>query len=209
MPYSALSLPEEAHARYGLLAYFLVYVALAFGWRSLVVYRSTGVNPFVLPSGDDAYGYVGRAFKVVISAYAAVVLLLAFADDAAALLGAFAVPWSRAASVAGWVLLAVSLVWLLLAQVQMGASWRVGIDSERHTELVQHGLFSVSRNPIFLAMRVNLLGLFLVFPAAGTLTLLVAGEILMQVQVRLEEQHLTVLHGGAYRAYHSRVRRWL
>lgn len=147
MPYSVPFLPEEALARYGLLAYFLVYAALAFGWRSLAVYRSTGVNPFVLPSGDDAYGYVGRAFKAVVGAYAAVVLLLAFADGASALLGAFAVPWSWAASVAGWVLLAVSLVWLLVAQVQMGVSWRVGIESKRHTKLVQHGLFSVSRNP--------------------------------------------------------------
>jgi protein-S-isoprenylcysteine O-methyltransferase Ste14 len=209
MPYSTLSLPEEALARYSLLAYFLVYVALAFGWRSLVVYQSTGVNPFVLPSGDDAYSYVGRAFKALVGAYALVVLLLTFGDSASGFLGAFAVPWPRAASIAGWVLLAVSLVWLLVAQVQMGASWRVGIDSKRRTELVQHGLFSVSRNPIFLAMRLNLLGLFLVFPAASTLVLLVAGEILMQVQVRLEEQHLSALHGEAYRAYRSRVRRWL
>ena len=58
-------------------------------------------------------------------------------------------------------------------------------------------------------MRLSLLGLFLVFPAAATLVLLVAGEILMQVQVRLEEQHLTALHGEVYRVYRSRVRRWL
>lgn len=87
----------EALSRYGLLAYFLVYLVLAFGWRSLVVYRSTGVNPFVLPSGDDAYGYVGRAFKAVVGAYAAVVLLLAFADSSSGFLRAFALPWSRAA----------------------------------------------------------------------------------------------------------------
>lgn len=91
----------------------------------------------------------------------------------------------------------------------MGASWRIGIDAQRSTELVQHGFFSVSRKPIFLAMRVNLLGLFLVFPAGSTLALLVAGEILMQVQVRLEEQHLLRLNGPAYATYCSRVRRWL
>lgn len=209
IPYSVFATLEEALARYGLLAYFLVYAMLAFGWRSLVVYRSTGVNPFVLPSGDDAYGYVGRAFKAVVGTYAVVVLLLAFADGAPALLGAWSLSWPWVASAMGWLLLAVSLVWLLVAQAQMGASWRVGIDSKRHTGLVQHGLFSVSRNPIFLAMRVNLLGLFLVFPAAGTLALLVAGEILMQVQVRLEEQHLSALHSEAYRTYRSRVRRWL
>jgi hypothetical protein len=110
---------EGVLSRYGLLAYFLVYAALAFGWRSLVVYRNTGVNPFVLPSGDDAYGYVGRAFKVV-------VLLLAFVDSANALLGAWSLPWPRVTSVAGCLLLEASLVWLLVAQAQMGASWRVG-----------------------------------------------------------------------------------
>ena len=71
------------------------------------------------------------------------------------------------------------------------------------------GCSRVSRNPIFLAMRVNLLGLFLVFPSAVTAALLVAGEILMQVQVRLEEQHLANLHGQVYDAYRAKVRRWL
>ena len=67
----------------------------------------------------------------------------------------------------------------------------------------------MSRNPIFLAMRVNLLGLVLVFPAATTLAILVAGEILMQVQVRLEEEHLRGAHGLTYDDYARRVRRWL
>ena len=201
-------LPDESLARYGLLAYFLVYFALAFGWRSLVVYRRTGVNPFVLPSGDDAYGYIGRAFKVLVGSCAALVVVVAL-SDAPVLLGVLPLPWPQATSAAGWLFLAMSLLWLLIAQAQMGTSWRVGIDAERHTDLIRHGLFSVSRNPIFLAMRANLLGLFLVIPAAGTLALLVAGEILMQVQVRLEEQHLAALHGEVYLAYRSRVRRWL
>jgi protein-S-isoprenylcysteine O-methyltransferase Ste14 len=38
---------------------------------------------------------------------------------------------------------------------------------------------------------------------------LVAGELLMQIQVRLEEAHLAALHGDDYSAYYSRVRRWL
>ena len=43
----------------------------------LLVYRRTGLNPFVLPGGDDAYAYVGRAFKLVMLACTAVVLVLA------------------------------------------------------------------------------------------------------------------------------------
>ncbi|MFN4252211.1 methyltransferase [Deinococcus sp.] len=76
----------------------------------------------------------------------------------------------------------------LVAQVQMGASWRIGLERAR-TALVQSGVFARSRNPIFLAMRLMLLGLFLAAPQAVTLTLLVVGEVLMQVQVRLEEAY--------------------
>ena len=110
---------------------------------------------------------------------------------------------------AGWALLLASLAWLLLAQSQMGNSWRIGIDESIRTELVRTGLFSLSRNPIFLAMRVNLFGLFLVLPNAATFALLFAGEVLIQVQVRLEESHLSEFHGEQYLQYCSAVRRWL
>jgi protein-S-isoprenylcysteine O-methyltransferase Ste14 len=77
------------------------------------------------------------------------------------------------------------------------------------TALVSKGLFSVSRNPIFLAMRVNLLGLFFVLPSGATWTILVTGEILMKIQVRLEEDHLAALHVEQYTHYTAHVRRWL
>lgn len=82
-------------------------------------------------------------------------------------------------------------------------------DAKRKTNLVTSGLFAYSRNPIFLAMRVNLFALFLLRPNALTLTLLALGDTLMQVQVRLEEAHLENLHGEQYAAYRHRVRRWL
>lgn len=192
-----------------LLIYYVVVFIVAFVFRSLLVYRRTGVNPLVLPSSEDAYGYVARAFKIVIAGIAVVVIALAIWPEAQVYFGRWNALSTRAVAVAGWVLLIASLVWLLIAQAQMGASWRIGIDDKRRTDLVQHGLFTLSRNPIFLAMRVNLLGLFLVFPSAVTAALLVAGEILMQVQVRLEEQHLMNLHGQVYNAYQAKVRRWL
>jgi protein-S-isoprenylcysteine O-methyltransferase Ste14 len=192
-----------------LLAYFLVYFLLAFIWRSLLVYRRTGVNPFVLPASDDAHGYVGRAFKLVIIGCTLVVAIIALAPDASHWLGGWSLLHTPALVSAGWLLLLISLAWLLVAQAQMGSSWRIGIDAGHVTALVERGLFRVSRNPIFLAMRVNLLGLFCVYPAAATLAVLVAGEILMQVQTRLEERHLASLHGVSYAAYCARVRRWL
>jgi len=200
---------NEAFAQYALLGYFLAYFLFAFVWRSFVVFKRTGINPFVLRNSDDAHGYVGRAVKLVVVGCAVVVALDALLPDAASWLGSYRVLEARTVRVVGWVLLFAALAWLLAAQVQMGASWRIGIDSQHRTALVQGGLFAISRNPIFLAMRVTLLGLFLVLPSAATLSLLVAGEILMQVQVRLEEEHLASLHGAEYAAYCQRVRRWL
>lgn len=43
-----------------LLVFSLFYLGLSFVWRSVVVYRKTGINPLVLPQRDDAYGYVRR-----------------------------------------------------------------------------------------------------------------------------------------------------
>lgn len=109
----------------------------------------------------------------------------------------------------GWAVLLLSLGWIVLAQRQMGRSWRIGIDTLAQPPLVTTGLFGISRNPIFLGMRVNLLGLLLVFPNAMTLSACLLGEVLMQVQVRLEEQHLERELGEAYQAYRSKTRRWI
>ena len=187
----------KAYWPVALLIYYIVVFVVAFAWRSLLVYRRSGINPLVLPSSADAYGYVARSFKVT------------FWPASQTYFGPWTVLSTPAVAYLGWALLTATLVWLVIAQVQMGTSWRIGIDDKHRTELVQHGLFTRSRNPIFLALRINLLGLFLIFPSAVTAVLLVAGEILMQVQVRLEEKHLANLHGAAYNAYRARVRRWL
>lgn len=194
--------------RYGLLVYFAATFAVVFVWRSYVVYRTTGQNPVVLPTSDDAYGYVGRALKVALAACMAAAGIVAVLGHASPL-GRLVLFEQQLVFALGWTCLVLSLAWIAVAQAQMGKSWRIGIDSGKQTPLVDTGLFSVSRNPIFLGMRVQLLGVFLVLPTAVTLAILVAGEMLMQVQVRLEELHLAALHGDGYKAYTTRVRRWL
>ena len=192
-----------------LLSYFIVYFMLAFVWRSLVVYKHSGQNPLVLSSRDDAYGYVGRAFKVLILVVVTIVVINATEPKWISLLGALSPLQNSFCSQLGWALLTISLLVLVVAQAQMGNSWRIGIDEMNRTELVSSGLFALSRNPIFLAMRINLIGLLLVLPNAVTLALVATGEVLMQVQVRLEEAHLQNLHGAKYMEYSTRARRWL
>ena len=58
-----------------LLIYFVAFFLLALVIRSVLVYRNTGINPLVLPRTQDAYGYVGMAFKVLMLGCAGVVTL--------------------------------------------------------------------------------------------------------------------------------------
>jgi protein-S-isoprenylcysteine O-methyltransferase Ste14 len=91
----------------------------------------------------------------------------------------------------------------------MKKSWRVGIDEQQKTELVTTGIFSYSRNPIYAGMLASVIGLFMVTPNGFTLLLMVAGYLLIQVQVRVEEDFLLKMHGQLYTNYKASVRRFV
>lgn len=190
-------------------AYLALFFGIAFVWRSVAVYRTTGINPYVFGGTDSAYDFVGVVFRITFLLVIAAVVQYSFISG----LTSFVLPvfwldhdWLQWIGVA---LLVSSLVWTAAAQMHMGTSWRIGIDKTNRTELIDNGLFRVSRNPIFLGMRVALLGFFLAIPNAITLLTLVLGDVLMQIQVRLEEEYLSDLHGEEYVSYRSKVRRWI
>jgi protein-S-isoprenylcysteine O-methyltransferase Ste14 len=202
---------QESGMRYPgilLLVYFIVYFGLAFVWRSVVVYRLTGVQPIRLPQSDDVHGYVGRVFKRLLALCLAYLCAQTFFKEIDAALPS--VVWMDKAGwrALGWIVLTVSGAVLVWAQAQMGLSWRIGLDAETPGPLVVRGLFARSRNPIFLSMRLNLVGLMCLLPNLFTLLLWVCGELLIQIQVRLEEDHLPKVYGQAYEAYRAQVPRW-
>ena len=190
-------------------AYLVSYFAVAILWRSIAVWRRTGINPYVIGRSDSAYDYIGVIFKLVFGLLAAAILL--FSVFRPFYVYAMPVGWLDFAFIrwTGLILLFVSFAWTAASQIQMGTSWRIGIDKENRTELVGKGIFTVSRNPIFLGMRLSLLAIFLIIPSAITLLALVLGDVLLQIQVRLEEEHLRNLHGEAYENYRGQVRRWI
>lgn len=195
--------------RYFLPLYLLAYFSAAFFWRSYVVWKRTGVNPVVFKGSDSAHDFIGRLFKALFAAIVLVVVIYAFVPNAYQYL--IPIRWFERSwiKLTGIVLLLVSLLWTILAQAQMGNSWRIGIDTEHRTELIRSGVFKISRNPIFVGMMVTLLGLFLIIPNVVTLFALLVGVILIGIQVRLEEEYLTRTHGEKYLEYRSSVRRWI
>jgi protein-S-isoprenylcysteine O-methyltransferase Ste14 len=91
----------------------------------------------------------------------------------------------------------------------MGEAWRIGIDTEHRTPLVQTGIYRISRNPIYIGVVITLSGLFLIIPNALTLLIMIVGLVLIGVQVRLEEEHVGKMYPLEYADYCQRVRRWL
>ncbi len=104
---------------------------------------------------------------------------------------------------------AAGLLFLLWSLVSFGRSFRVGIDDEKPDKLVTGGVFAVSRNPIYVAFWLVLLGQFLVFPNWILLVYLVAAAWLFHRQVMREEVYLAQHYGAAYADYRRRVRRYL
>lgn len=194
---------------YVLLVFLLIYFAVAFALPSYRVWKKTGVNPVTFRGAETAHDYIGKLFKVVMLGLTLVVIIYAFAPNYQSFL--LPVSWleNEIVQIVGICLLIVSLGWTVAAQIQMGNSWRIGIDEEKQTALVQAGLFRRSRNPIFLGMIITLIGVFLTIPNGLTLLFLVLGFVLIQIQVRLEEEFLLKTHGASYGDYRRAVRRWL
>lgn len=194
---------------YFLTTYLVIYFGAAFVLPSYRVWKKTGVNPVTFRGADTAHDYIGKLFKIVMLVLILTVIIYAFTPSFYQYL--LPVIWleNRPLQYIGIGLLMLSLGWTILAQIQMGNSWRIGIDEEKQTALVQTGLFRFSRNPIFLGMQITLLGFFLAAPNALTLLISVLGFVLIQIQVRLEEEFLTKMHGADYKNFKGAVRRWL
>jgi len=173
------------------------------------VWKKTGVNPVVFKSPDNAHDFIGQIFRLLFALIVVSVFIHSFLPNADRYLGP--IPWLQHPWLrwTGRGLLILSLLWTVVAQAQMGESWRIGIDREHQTALVRTGVFRFSRNPIFLGMMITLVGLFFVIHNALTALTLLMGVVLIQIQVRLEEEFLAKTHGKEYCQYRRQVRRWL
>lgn len=192
-----------------LFSFFILYFLLIFVVRSLILWKQTGINPLTFNKGDDAHGFNGKVFTLISLVELVVVSIYAFLPEWYEYLLPFWYLVHPMAVKVGWVLLIISLIFVLIAQSHMAQSWRIGIDEKNKSKLVTTGLFSISRNPVFLGIMVANVGLFLVLPNAFTLLITALSSISMNTQIRLEETFLEEEFGEDYQAYKAKVRRWL
>jgi protein-S-isoprenylcysteine O-methyltransferase Ste14 len=109
----------------------------------------------------------------------------------------------------GTVALFGGIALMVQAQLDLGASWRIGIEEGAMPGLVNGGLYTISRNPIFLGMLASLVGFALLIPTFLS-SIVVVGTIAgIRAQVLEEEAYLRRTYGADYLAYARRVGRFV
>jgi len=187
--------------------FFIVFFLTAFFGTSFIVSKKIGKNPNVLPKDDSAYGLIGKYFKLTLFLLFIYTVLFFFFPKEILENGNISFLDRSLLKYIGITFMILSLIWVLIAQFQMKNSWRTGIDEELKTELITNGLFSYSRNPVFFGMLISLIGLFLTLPTFISLSFFIVAGILIQIQIRLEEEFLLKQHGISYSEYKKNVRR--
>jgi protein-S-isoprenylcysteine O-methyltransferase Ste14 len=115
--------------------------------------------------------------------------------------------WDKAAGLA---LALCGLAATVYAQLEMGDSWRVGVDTSEMTTLVRTGTFRLIRNPIFAAMLVFTAGQALLAPNPVGIAVFAIFLVAIEISVRtVEEPYLLETHGDDYRDYTASVGRFV
>lgn len=138
----------EAFSKYFLVAYYILFFGFAMILPTYRTWKATGTNPYKLGSSDSAHDYIGKNFRLVMLA-SFVATIVALFPNAYSFLLPMTLPVSNFLIAAGFVLLLFALAWVLIAQNHMKKSWRIGIDEDVRTDLVQIGLFKISPTPFF------------------------------------------------------------
>jgi protein-S-isoprenylcysteine O-methyltransferase Ste14 len=122
-------------------------------------------------------------------------------------------PFMPAALSAGWtggVVFAAALAlfaWAIVTMTRAGSNVPTNMPTRT---IVDTGPYRFTRNPIYLAMFVGLVGLAMAFDSLWLLAVLVPFALVIRTGVvAREEAYLERKFGDVYRAYRSRVRRWL
>ncbi len=192
---------SHSHAALALLILFFVVIV---GVRVAVQTKRTGehgLRPTKLQ--EPRIKLFADAFWLVVTLCFSGAVVLAWRGTLAPLV-------EPAPLVVGIGVAGAGLALAFVAQLAMGDAWRIGLDAAERTTLVTSGPFGIVRNPIYSSVLLFLTGLALLVPNALMLAALPLAIVGVQLQVRLvEEPHLRVVHGDAYREYARRVGRLL
>ena len=171
------------------------FLALAVLGRSFVQYKRNGDFGIRAASiNAPLIEIVPGAIFVVTFCFAFGLVLFGYLGRAP-LLFVPSIPFQLLGSLIGACGIAVTL----LSQIQMGDSWRIGVDQQETTALITHGIYAKSRNPIYFGIFLFWAGVCITLPHLLLWACAFVCWICIEVIVRqIEEPYLKKVHGDVF-----------
>jgi protein-S-isoprenylcysteine O-methyltransferase Ste14 len=116
---------------------------------------------------------------------------------------------TRVAHYLGVMLVVIGMIPFLLAYINFGTSWRIGIDRQTPGPLVTGGIFAVTRNPIYVAFILFFFGFFMINGTWFFLIFALLAVVAIHFQILREEEFLKQRYGSSYANYSARTARYL
>lgn len=131
-----------------------------------------------------------------------------FLQALAAAVGTLAIAPSTWVRLTGSVLALLGPLLMFGAQLNLGASWRIGIEEGARPGLVTSGWYRICRNPIFLFLLLTFAGITLLLWNVVASVAYFGMLLGVRAQVFHEERWLRATYEGEYRRYAQRVGRF-
>jgi protein-S-isoprenylcysteine O-methyltransferase Ste14 len=190
------------------LAVFLIIVV----WQTIRLLIRRKINPITLSlSKRGKMGLMELLLFAGVNLWAAAIVLCALSPESPSS------PWPCSARVLDAVvmkLLGVTIVIcsfgiFVMALGALGNSWRLGIDENHPGVLVTTGIYSHSRNPIYLFFDLYFLGTFLINGSLFFLLMTILVALNLHFQIVQEERFLANAHGAVYEVYCAKTPRYI
>ena len=185
----------------------VLLIAITLCLRPLLQFRRHGTSGIFLFRSGNAAQNIRDGLLIVFFAVLLGQAIVATRPGSLDLLVAEHGPLHQALQIAGAAVMLCGIAFLAIAQLHLGASWRIGIQEGAKPGLVTDGLYRYSRNPIYLGLLTTLLGYCALLPTVLSAILLVGTTIGMRAQIAGEEAYLIATYGDAFREYARRVGR--
>lgn len=158
---------------------------------------------------NEVQKFLGKAFYLVIIYYVIILVYFLTGFDLWGLVSNISIIDLPIIKIIGLILGIIFLVLMTLARLNLGSSWRVGLDYETKDKLVTDGFYNYMRNPYFTFLLSFQFTLILISPNAIVIFAFIQSYLLLNLQVREEEGFLQEKYGEEYIIYKSRVGRFI
>jgi protein-S-isoprenylcysteine O-methyltransferase Ste14 len=190
-----------------LIAFLIVFIG-----RSIFLYARHGVNPLVLGIGKTGLRRIVEfAFFAGLLLWIIEIFSNAFHWDWHIFGNASSIILANIVliKISGVAFILIGFSMFVLALVSFGHSWRIGIDEKSPGDLVTLGIFSISRNPIFLFIDLYFVGTFFIYSSTFFLVAAILVVVGLHYQILQEESFLKNNYGEPYLRYMERTSRYL